>query len=177
MEGGVNELKDYALSDSDIRHLLGDDIAIHTYPELQNMRSVDELFDSKGRAIVLWLTNSPTEGHWTCLMRKRKGIEFWDPYGDPPGEQIEDLSKARLQALDQNGPFLTKLLRGSGRPVYYNTHQYQKLKDGVNTCGRWCVARLMYAPKSEEYFKGVVDKSGMEPDTFVSALIANYLGK
>jgi len=177
MEGGISELKDYALSDADIRQLLGDDIAIHTYPELQDMESIDELFDSKGRAILLWLTNSPTEGHWTCLMRKKKGIMFWDPYGDPPGDQLEDFSEARLKALDQDGPFLMKLLKESGRSIYYNSHQYQKLKDGYNTCGRWCVARLLYAPKSEEYFKKVVDKSGMEPDTFVAALIANYLGK
>ena len=177
MQGGINEVKEYALSDSDIRKVLGREIPIIPYPELKDYTSIEQCFDRKGRCILLFLTNSPTEGHWCCMLNKKKGIEFFDPYGDAPEEQLEDMPPSKLAALEQDRPYLTRLLRASGRPVYYNTHAFQKTKDGVNTCGRWCIARLLYAPKSLEYFKSVVDKSGMEPDTFVSGLVANFLGK
>lgn len=177
LKGGLEPMREYALSDTDIRQILGDDISLLTYPDLANLNSIDECFDKKGRCILLFLTQSANAGHWCCMMRKKKGIYFWDPYGEEPEAQKEYASKQLLKQLDEDSPYLTRLLRASGRPVYYNTHQYQKLKDGISTCGRWCVARLLYAPKSEEYFKKVVDKSGLAGDDFVSALTANWLGK
>ena len=177
MRGGIDEVKDYPLSDGDIRQILGQDIRILTYPDLGKLKSADQMFDAKGRCILLFLTSSPTEGHWCCLLNKKKGIEFFDPYGEPPGEILDELPKARLEALDQNQPYLARLLRASGKPVYYNTHEFQKDKKSVNTCGRHCVVRCLYAPYSLETYAKVIEKSGMTPDDFVSALTANALGK
>jgi hypothetical protein len=165
------------LSDGDIRKLLGDDIRILTYPELKHMRSIDECFDSKGRCILLFLTTSPTEGHWCCMLRKKKGIEFFDPYGDPPEAQKKGISGGRLAELDVRQPYLTQLMRGSGKPVYYNTYDFQRDKSSVNTCGRHCVVRCLYSPYSLEKYEKIIKKSGMTPDEFVSGVTANYLGK
>jgi hypothetical protein len=177
MRGGIDEVKDYPLSDGDIRQILGSDIKIMTYPDLGKLKSADQMFDAKGRCILLFLTSSPTEGHWCCLLNKKKGIEFFDPYGERPGEILDELPKERLDALDQNQPYLTKLLRASGKPVFYNTHEFQKDKANVNTCGRHCVVRCLYAPYSLEKYAAIIEKSGMSPDDFVSALTANALGK
>jgi len=177
MEGGINGVKEYPLSDGDIRQILGKDISIITYPDLADMHSIDECFDKKGRCIILFLTSSPTEGHWCCMLNKKKGIYFFDPYGEEPEEQKDGVSAQMLEQLDERQPYLTQLMRDSGRPIYYNTHKYQREGSSINTCGRWCVARCLYAPKSDEYFKKVVDSSGMDPDTFVSGLTANFLGK
>jgi hypothetical protein len=177
IRGGIEEVKDYPLSDGDIRQILGQDIKILTYPDLGKLKSADQMFDAKGRCILLFLTSSPTEGHWCCLLNKKKGIEFFDPYGEPPGEILDEIPKERLAALDQNQPYLARLLRASGRPVYYNTHAFQKDKQNVNTCGRHCVVRCLYAPKSLEEYAKVIEKSGMSADDFVSALTASALGK
>jgi hypothetical protein len=177
LSGGITEVKDYPLSDGDIRQILGDDIKILTYPDLGKLKDWRGMFDAKGRCILLFLTMSPTAGHWCCMLNKQKGIEFFDPYGEPPGEILDELPRQRLEALDQDSPYLANLLRQSGRPVFYNTHAFQKDKAGVNTCGRWCVARCLYAPNSLEYFKSVIDKSGMSGDDFVGALTADALGK
>jgi len=177
MSGGALErVKAYSLSDGDIRRVLGD-VNIFTYPQLKRLQSADQMFDSKGRCLVLFLTNSETEGHWCCLMNKKKGIHFWDPYGDTPEEIKDELPRSKRDQLDMSSPYLTRLLASSGRPVYYNTHQYQKEKLDVNTCGRWCIARLLYAPKSEEYFNKAVVSSGLSPDDFVAGLTAGFLGK
>ena len=175
--GGVQPLIEYPLSDDDIRRVLGNDIEILTYPELERKQSIDECFDRKGRCIILFLTESETSGHWCCMMKHKDGIYFWDPYGDAPEEQKEGLSNSRLQRLDMDQPFLTRLLRASGRPVSYNSHQYQTDGRGINTCGRWCVARLLYAPKSEDYFYNVVKKSKLPPDEFVVGLTSYWLKK
>lgn len=177
LAGGIAEVKDYPLSDGDIRHILGDDISILTYPDLGKLKSADQMFDAKGRCILLFLTSSPTEGHWCCLLNKKKGILFFDPYGEPPGEILEDIPKHRLAALDQNQPYLSRLLKASGKPVYYNTYAYQSEKSGVNSCGRHCVVRCLYAPLSEEKYLAVIKKSKMSPDDFVSALTVQMLGK
>ena len=177
LEGGIAEVKDYPLSDSDIRQILGNDIRILTYPDLGKLKDWKQMFDAKGRCILLFLTSSPTEGHWCCLLNKKKGIEFFDPYGEPPGEILDDIPTSRLKALDQNQPYLSRLLRASGRPVYYNTHEFQQDKVSVNTCGRHCVVRCLYAPYSLEKYAKVIKDSGMSPDDYVSALTANALGK
>jgi len=177
MSGGALErVKEYPLSDGDLRKMLGD-TKIMTYPQLKRLRSADDLFDSKGRCLILFLTESPTEGHWVCLLNKKKGIEFFDPYGDTPEEIKAELPKSKREQLDMDSPYLSRLLKGSGRPVYYNTFAFQKTKRDVNTCGRHCVVRLLYAPYSLEKYKSIIDKSGLSPDDFVAGLTASMLGR
>jgi len=181
VSGGLAKIKDYPLSDADIRKILGDDIPIIAYPDLGRFHSINQCFDSKGRCILFFPTTSHNNGHWCCMMKKPDGITFWDSYGEPPEEQKDDIPLEMKQYLDIDEPYLTKLLKSANCPVYYNTHQYQQLKDGVNSCGRWCVSRLLYIDKGEDYFKKVVDKFCKEtkksPDDFVSALTANWLRK
>ena len=174
---GVDKVKQYALSDGDIRKILGDDISIITYPQLGEMTSIDQAFDSKGRCVMLVPNASPTMGHWVAMIRRKDGIEFFDPYGDAPEEQKEGLSQSRLEALDIDQPFLTKLLRASGKPVYYNTKGFQVEKASVATCGRHAVSRLLYAPYSIDKYDACVRKSGLSPDDFVAGLTYNALKK
>lgn len=178
MRGGLAEARDYPLSDADIRKILGRDIKITTYPEMKHMRSIDQLFDRKGRCIILFLTTSPTSGHWLCMIRRPSSIEFFDPYGEPPDDgQKKEISLSMLQQLDEEKPYLTNLLRASGLKVYYNTHDFQKDRADVNTCGRHCVVRLLYAPYSLEKYKSIIDKSGLTPDNFVVGVTYDKLHK
>jgi hypothetical protein len=174
---GLGKVKDYPLSDSDIRKMLGSDIKIVTYPELANMKDASEMFDSKGRCILLYLTSSPTEGHWVCLLNKKRGIEFFDPYGEPPEAAKKTADPALLTQLNSRQPHLTQLLRNSGKPVFYNTHGFQKDKSGVNTCGRHSVVRCLYAPYSLQKYASIIKSSGLSPDDFVSGVTYDKLRK
>ena len=174
----LEQTKEYPLSDADIRTILGDDIKITPYPMLKNMKSISECFDKKGRAIILFLTTSPTEGHWCCMLRKRKGIEFFDPYGEiPDSGQKRGMSRSLLESLDESQPDLTALMRASGRPIFYNNHQFQRDSQKVSTCGRHCVARCLYAPYSLEKYANIIKKSNMSPDDFVTGLTYDKLRK
>jgi len=176
-ERGMGRIKEYPLSDSDIKKILGQDIKIITYPMLGEMNSIDEAFDAKGRCIMLYLTESSSSGHWCCLLKKGNTIEFFDPYGEPPEEALDNVPQSKLQQLDEGRPYLTDLLRASGKKVSYNHHPFQQTKNNVNTCGRHSVVRCLYAPYSLAKYKKVMDASGMTPDNFVSALTALKLGK
>jgi hypothetical protein len=174
---GLGEVKSYPLSDADIRKMLGDDISIMTYPDLNNIDDINDIFDAKGRCILLFLTSSPTAGHWCCLLNKKKGIEFFDPYGEAPEEQKDGAPAALLDQLNQRQPVLTDLMRKSGKPVFYNTFPFQKTESDVNTCGRHAVVRCLYAPYSLKKYKAIIDSSGMSPDDFVSGLTYDKLRK
>jgi hypothetical protein len=170
---GMGDVKNYPLSDGDIRSILGDDISIITYPYLNKVNDISQIFDKKGRCILLFLTASPTAGHWCALLNKKKGITFFDPYGQPPETQKDGADPALLEQMGETRPRLLELLKASGKPVFYNTFPYQEDRNGVNSCGRWSVVRCLYAPKSDEYFNKVVlkaRKKGMSGDDFVCGL-------
>ena len=176
-ERGLGKIKSYPLSDSDIRKILGRDIKIITYPELGNMSSINQAFDSKGRCIMLYLTENETTGHWVCMLNKGNMIEFFDPYGEPPEKALATVDEGTKEALGEDEPLLTRLLRASGKKVYYNTYPFQRESNDVNTCGRHSVVRCLYAPYSLDKYKKVMDSTGMSPDNFVSALTGEKLGK
>jgi hypothetical protein len=167
----------YALSDGDIKQMLGEDISVIAYPQLEHMDDIDQCFDRKGRCIVLYLRDSPTSGHWICLIRRHDSIEFFDPYGEAPEEQKQGLSRSRLEALDMEQPFLTALMKKKGIPVHYNTHPFQKLRNDIATCGRHCVVRLAYKSLPIEKYAAMIRKSGLSPDEFVSGVTFKAIGK
>ncbi len=173
----IEKIRQYPLGDDDLRRVLGDDIAIHNYPDLERMTSADQLFDARGRAILLFPNASPTVGHWTALLRRPEGIEFFDPYGEPPEAAKGGMSRARLESLDIESPHLTRLLRASGRPVFYNTYPFQKDRADVATCGRHAAVRLLYAPMSLDEYAATLDASGYAPDDFVSGVTYDKIKK
>jgi hypothetical protein len=167
--------KDYALSDDDIRKILGDDISIHSYADLSKHNKIP--FDSKGRCVLLYLTFGPTSGHWVCMLNKPDHIEYFDPYGKRPEEPLHQISESERQQYGEGEPYLTHLLRTSGKPVYYNTHQFQSTKPGNAECGRHSIVRCLYAPYSLEKYKSLIDKSGLTPDEFVVGVTFDKLHK
>ena len=175
--GGLKKAKAYALSDADITAILGP-TSIFPYPKLEEVSSIDDVFDDHGRAIILFPNVNPTTGHWCCMIRRPKRIEFFDSYGDGPDDgQRDGLTRSRLEALDMDQPLLTELMRQSGLPVYYNKHQFQSDRTDVATCGRHCVVRLLYAPYSLQKYKSIIDKSGLSADDFVTGVVYDKIKK
>ena len=166
-DGGMKQVQALALSDGDIRKLLGD-VPIMTNRQLPSVSSIDQMFDAQGRCIMLYTPNDPTSGHWVCLIRKPTHIFYFDSYGDKP--DIPD-------DLGDQPPLLTQLLKASGMPVFYNTKPYQVERANVATCGRHVISRLIYAEKTPEQYDAIIKKSGLSADDFVSGLIYGFLGK
>jgi len=161
------KIKSYSLSDADIRKLLGPDISIMTYPELKHMKNIDDCFDSEGRCIILFLTESENSGHWTALLKRGDIIEFFDPYGGSPESVRKEIDPDQRQALDQTQPYLNNLLKGSAYKIQHNKNPFQKDKPGVNNCGRHCVMRLLNKDMTIDEYKSLIKESGMSPDDWV----------
>lgn len=173
----LDEVKEYALSNDDIQRILEPDTKIFAYPKFAEMKHIDEAFDPLGRCIFLFLTKSPTSGHWLTMFKRDGHIEYFDSYGEKPEAQREWITKERLEELGEGHPYLMDLLKASRYKVFYNTVKYQKDRDDLNTCGRWCVARLLFKDLSNLQFYNLVKDSGYSSDDWVALLTAQILGK
>jgi hypothetical protein len=189
----INDIKAYALTNDDIQKVLEPETRILTYPQFGTMRHIDDAFDSLGRCIFLFLTESESSGHWICMWKgadksssgagrsrpakKGKTIHYWDSYGMPPGGSRSWLTPEKLAELNESEPYLEHLLANSGYRVVVNRNKYQKEKDGISTCGRWCLTRLVMKDHDERTFKQLIKQSKMAPDDFVAVFVADMLGK
>jgi hypothetical protein len=175
--GSAKEARNYPLGDDDIRNLLGSDIKIMTYDQLKGVKDWRKMFDAKGRCIMLYLTTGLTNGHWICMLNKPDHIEFFDPYGNKPDdiEEYTDPEVAEEAGITRH--LLLPLLKQSKKPVYYNTYPFQKSNGDISTCGRHSVVRCLYAPKSLDQYKAIVDKSKLAPDDFVLGITYDKIGK
>jgi len=152
----VEKIKEYSLSNDDFDKILEPDTNIFTYPELENVRHIDEVFDRKGRAIMLYLTENSNSGHWISLIKKGDTIEFYDPYGfkaDTQGKKL-GLTDKEDKELNTGMPLLTNLVKKAGYTLKSNKRKSQPYRDDVNTCGRHIVFRtLLYKMPMDRYNK------------------------
>lgn len=173
----LEKVREYALSNDDINQILSPDTNIISYPELTRYATIDDVFDELGRVILLYLTESENVGHWVCMWRDGRTIQYFDPYGNKPEEPKSWLSKGQNIRYGQAGNYLTDMLRQSGRPVFYNTKDYQKEHNDINTCGRHVVARLLLKDLPAKQYDEIIEDAGVSPDDFVSLLTYFLLGK
>ena len=174
----LDEIKAYSLSNDDIDAILDPDTKVFTYPKFCEMSSIDEAFDQLGRCVFLFLTANERTGHWICMFKRdARTIEYFDSYGERPEAQRSWLTPEKLEELGQGEKCLFNLLKKSRCRVYYNTYPYQTDRGDINTCGRWCVARLICKDLSNLQFYNVVKKSGMKPDDWVAQFTYDMLGK
>ena len=174
----MEEIKEYSLTNDDINRVLDPPTTIWTYPQFSSMDSIEDCFDSLGRCVFLYLTTSPTSGHWVCMFKRNNNtIEYFDSYGEKPEQPKTWISREQNEQLGQSEPVLMKLLKESRNRIYYNTFPYQKNKEDTNTCGRWCLARLICKDFSNQQFFNLVKGSGKSPDDWVAGFIYELLGK
>jgi hypothetical protein len=174
----IREIADYPLSDEDINFILEPDTNILTYPMLENVKHIDDILDSEGRAIILYLTENKNTGHWVGLLKQPNNtLEFFDPLGEKVDDQLKFIPKYRREKLNQDRPLLTNLLKNSGYKVIMNRYPLQKDISTIATCGRHVVARLLFQNLTLKQYIDMIKKSKVSPDEFVSQLTFPTLGK
>lgn len=167
----MNEIKSYALSDDDINKILEPDTTIQRYRKLDTLNHIDDILDTKGRAVLLYNTTDDFNGHWVCLIKRgNKTIEFFDPYGYKPDTQQYQLGKnIDNRRYEQHDNDLTRLLKESKYRVYYNTYPFQDRDDvSLATCGRHCVMRLIHYKEALPKYYERISKAGLSADDWVS---------
>lgn len=179
----VDELKQYSLSDSDIKSVLG--LKPLPYNKLNDCFNIDEIFDDKGRCIILYLTDV-NSGHWITLLKYPMNgvetIEWYDSYGGDPKNIRKELNvtKEITDGLNEHdGSLVEDLAYKSGYDFIYNKKRRQIMKDGVNSCGDHAIFRsLFYNLNLNEYNKmmdGILKKYKINADDLVTGFIHQYL--
>jgi hypothetical protein len=178
----IEKLKEYPLGNDDINALFKSlniqPTNIFTTKELLNVNNIDELLDINGKAIMLYLTENETTGHWISILRKGNTIEVYDPYGNNP-LNFEDNLYAK-KGLNPNMNLLIELIKKSGYKIIYNKHKHQKMNPSVNTCGRLAVLRLLSSDLDLNDYNKIIKKitgNGINMDDIATGITYNIIGK
>ena len=133
-----------ALSDRDIKNLLGNQTKVVVYSDLHKVSDIYQLLKPYGNCVILYMTKE-NYGHWTCIIDhpERNSIEFFDSYGIKPDREFDEISEESRLRTDQLYPCLSNLLLESKKEIEYNKVQLQELKKNISTCGRHCVIRII----------------------------------
>ena len=167
----------YSLSDEDIQKVLGG-VKLFKYPDLHAMSSIDDAFDDKGHAMMLYLTENEDTGHWVCMMKRGDTIEYFDPYGGyKPDSERKWLTPAKQEELGEAQPTLSRMIKEAGYKVISNPYHFQKEGVDINTCGRHCCSRLLFAHLPLSAYAKMIKGSKVAADDFVTLFISQLLHK
>jgi hypothetical protein len=169
------------ITDGDIRRYFGDGVEgqILKYSDLANYNTIDELLPKPRDFRIILIEDSVNKGHWCCILKYDNTIEWFNPYGIRPDAQKNLLGKVRNIMLGQERDYMTELMEKSkGYKLIYNKKKLQKLKEGINTCGRWIILRVICMKDMlmdlKDFIKMVSDtkkKSGLPNDAMVAIWI------
>ena len=132
-----NNIKFIAMDDTDIKFYLPK-AKIITYDELFKVKDIEKLLPRhKSYFILLYPVESKTNGHWVCMSRYDKTLEYFDSYGLKPDEPLE------WSKFKKTPHYLSLLLGKTKLRIHYNTIDFQSKRDyTISTCGAFCVFRI-----------------------------------
>ena len=84
----IIKLVNKALSDEDIRTILGSNTKIIKYSELSKYRDLDELLPNLLDYVIILYEDNLDTRHWTGLLKYNNLYEFFDPYGLIPDKEL-----------------------------------------------------------------------------------------
>jgi len=163
LEDKIERLEEEPLSTDQVMKLLDGKINYIPYSDIKRYSSVDELLDPYDCCIILYFT-AENFGHYVCLTKRGKSVEFFDPYGLMIDDELEfvdsdDEGEALKERKNQDYGYLTELLLDSPYHLEFNQYQFQEENDDVNTCGRHCVVRCLMKKMDLEEYKNFILKN------------------
>jgi len=167
-----------ALSDSDLRRILGRDMKIIKYSELSKFNELNELLPNEKDCCVILYEDALNHGHWIALSKYKGIFEFFDSYGISPDGELHWLNMKKRQTLNEATPYLSNLL--DSQKYIYNHVRYQQSDLGVNTCGSHVAFRIFQLMNDntdlqnyEAFMKSKRKLTGMTYDE----IVANFVNK
>lgn len=155
----MKDLEMKCLSESDIRHILGN-VKIIPYPELAKYANIEQCFGPKNMFILFFeedKSHGEISGHWELVLNG-KDIIFFDSYGLKPDQCKRWLKQYQLMELKESPNYLSNLLSKSDKTVVYNPYKYQSMKAGNNECGDFVCLRALCRNMNGLQFKNYLDE-------------------
>lgn len=148
----LNQQMQEEITDGDICRYFGkkDFKNILKYSELSNYNSIQQLLPRNKSWKIILIENEYNSGHWTLIMHYNNNtIEWFNSYGTFPSEELDYISNNQNEQLNQDVKYLNILLTQALPKfnIIYNKRKLQQLEDGVNTCGKWIILRIIMMEK------------------------------
>lgn len=157
----IKSLENKCLSDTDIRHILGN-VKIIAYPDLAKYNSIDQCFGPRDMFILFFEEDKEggqVSGHWNYVQKLNNNkILFFDSYGLKVDQCKKWLPQYQLMKLKEYPNYLSDLINKSDKTVVYNPYKYQSMKSGVNTCGDYVCLRALCRNMNGLQFKNYLDE-------------------
>lgn len=167
------------MSDVDIKRYLGDnEDYILRYCQLRNYNTIDELLPVNGSFKVILTEDSKNHGHWCCILRQNNIIEWFDPIGVAPDYELSFIPKSIKCCLGEDKHYLTHLLkRANWLKVIWNKMKLQRVAQGINTCGRHCVLRiiLMKMGLNLKQFQDIIQQEVEDTEMPSDVLVCDWI--
>jgi hypothetical protein len=156
---------------------------ILTYKQLADVDNISELLPQPKSYFFLLYEQSVNSGHWVVINRYidngRDTICFFCSYGSKIDAPLRWNSPLKNAELGQDRPYLSELLRKSGKTIQYNKIQYQSKTSPVATCGAfatlWIKANLrdnMTLSDFHDWISEIKSETGLSYDAIASNAIS-----
>lgn len=175
----MEEIIEKPMGDDTIKEILPN-CKIILYNQLKNYNNIDQILPHvKSYAIILY-QHTPNSGHWVGIMKpNEKQIEYFDSYGKCVDFCLSWNSKEENEKLGIDQPYLTNLLKNSGKEIIYNNLCFQGKNSDISTCGRHACFRIqnmknknMNIYQYQKMMKDVKNKMNKTFDELVSIMIS-----
>lgn len=172
----------YSLSDFDLKSVLGTDLKIIKYADLDNFKSLNEILPHDNSYVVILIESELNTGHWCALSFRNNIFTLFDSYGCDLREELDFISRFKNYILGNTKKEMTDLIKNTEDccEVVFNKERLQSKNSGVASCGRWVSAYLSYFKLGydlkeflEFIYKRCVE-SGLPPDVVICNLIPIY---
>lgn len=174
MDAFVTRAQSISLSDDELLSLCKGKVNIVNNKNLDQYSSIDELLGEHGAAVILYETKSDEHseyGHWTLLLRQSDSmLEWFDSYGLKVDSELKFIPEHHRIETKQFGVLL-KLIEDPGCPykVVWSQEQLQSKDSKIETCGRWCGARVILRSWSLWDFQRLFKMGPWTPDFAVTS--------
>ena len=178
MDELIKQLYKVDLTLNDVQALTRGKAKIILYDDLTTDDNILNVIGPTNRAILLFPTEAGSvNGHYLCLIYYKdiQTLLHFDSYGLDVQEELR-YSTSRHVKYNTLGQLYNKL-RASGVKVIYNTHRFQQMINGMNTCGRHVATRLrFFYLNNNEYARLMLHQSNT-PDYIVTIITLLKLDK
>lgn len=171
------------MSDKDLEVYLPS-AKIFMFRELKGYPSIQAILRKPRDYFILLYEHTPMNGHWVAVMRYENTIEYFCPYGSSPYSPNSPLEwntpeeNAVVDARENTLEMLLNKAKGEGWNVVYNKMDFQEKRNNVNTCGAFCVWRVlclmednMYLSEFQDAMRKIHNNTGMNYDEIVADAI------
>ena len=178
----VREISETPMSDSNIRRYFPN-AKVLKYSELADVEDITTLLPQPKSFFFLLYEQSFNSGHFVSVNRYidngRDTICFFCSYGSKIDAPLRWNSPEKNRELGQGEPYLTELLRKSGKHIQYNRVQYQSKTSPKATCGAfatlWLKANIrdnMNLQDFHDWITEIKDETGLTYDAIAANAIS-----